>query len=1047
MLKIFATNQCKLFLSVICLALIQLTSYAQVSREITGTVKDKTGEALPGATIKVSGSNSSLTDMNGKFKVTAETGSVITISYVGFNTQEITVGSSSVYNIVLTSNNQLNDVIVVGYGAQRKRDVTGSISSISEKEIKAFPVLSADQALQGRTAGVQVVQSSGAPGGAVQVRIRGTNSTSGSGANQPLYVVDGIPLFYDEAQNAFGLGNLGTTGSNGASPLSTISPNDIESIEVLKDASAAAIYGARAANGVVLITTKMGKAGTSIINFSTNQGIQSLRQKIPLTNAQERVGYIYEHRRNAGTRGNEVFDVFAINPYTYGKGTDWQDAVFRDARISNYNVGISGGKDNLTYNVSGDYFDQQGILINTFSKRAGTRINLDFKATEKLKFGTRTTLNYQWENAALNDEPFQGLLINLLGISPVTPVYDANGNFSGRPNTLVNGNFFNEGRNNPVANLIEGKREVNRYRALSNIYGEYDINSHFKFRSSFGIDYLFTDLRRVDPVFYRGVDTNSPVSVSQSSPKTFNWIAEQTINYNQKFKEHSFNVVAGFSAQNIRRQILGVEANGSVNNVLDQLANQPNRAFINGSVDNQGLVSQFLRLNYDFNNKYLLTATARRDGSSRFGANNKYGLFPSASVGWRVSEEDFLKNVNVISDLKLRASYGVTGSQEIGNFLYAAFASGNTAVFGNTYRPGVAPTRFQNEDIRWEKTNSLDIGLDLGLFKNRLNVTLDYYSKLTDGLLAGAPLSVISGVGNTIISNLGKISNRGFEFAVNSNIINSKNFRWNIDFNISTNKNEVKSLSLPFINGAEIPRLGSGVFINRTTPGHPIGAFYILRNEGQYTTWSEALAAPTYRIANQPYFAPGDLKIVDQNKDGIIDDQDRQFVGSPFPDYFGGFNTSLSFKSWTFSVFAPFQHGNLIWNQPFLGSSTFETNVTRYIYDNRYQPSNPTQQTLIPIPRANNPITPSELYLQDGSFLRVRSLTLAYDFSPKQLAFLSKQSKLRVYVQGNNLFTLTKYKGWDPEVNSFGSNVTSNGIDFGSYPQAKSFNFGVNVTF
>ncbi len=996
-------------------------------------------------------SNGTSTDENGNFSINvASENAVLIISSVGYASKEVIAGKGAMLSILLESDiKSSTEVVVVGYGTQRRRDVTGAISKVSESAFKLVPIVSSDQALQGRAAGVQVTQSSGAPGGAVQVRIRGTNSTAGGGANQPLYVVDGVPLFYSEGANSLSIGNEGSTGgaaSNAASPLNTISPNDIESIEVLKDASATAIYGARAANGVVLITTKSGRIGKPVISFNANYGMQSLRKKIPVTNAQERVAYTFEHRRNAGTRGNEVFDVFTVNPFNRGKGTDWQDEVFRNAPISNYNLSISGGSDRITYNVSGDYLDQQGILINTYFKRVGTRVNLDIKATERLKIGTRTTLNYQWENGSQNDEFFQGLLNGLTTLSPLLPVRDANGNYAGSPNALIGSGLYTDGGGNPVANQMERIRRADRYRIISNIYGEYTFNKHFKFKSSIGIDYLFTELRQVDPVWFRGINANSPVRVSEQSPKTYNWIAEQTLNFDQKFGEHTINAVLGFSAQNIRQKSLFASANGSVSNVLNQLGNQPTPSLVSGGITDQGLVSQFLRTNYSYKGKYLLTATVRRDGSSRFGGNNKYGMFPSGSIGWRLSEENFLKDNRTISDLKLRVSYGSVGSQEIGNFLYSALMGGTTAVFGNAYASGVVPTRFENADIRWERNNQFDVGIDVGLLKGRLNITADYYKKTTVGLLAGSPISVISGVGNTFVTNIGSVRNTGVELGVNAQLIDAKDFKWSLDFNISTNKNEVISLgSNPFINGQSVWR--TNTFINRTEPGQPIGAFYILRNDGQYLNWADALAAPVYNsIGAQPYFAPGDLKIVDKNKDGKIDDDDREFYGSPFPDYFGGITSNISYKNWSFTVFAPFQHGNYVWNQPFLNASTFEGNVWRSIYDNRYQPSNPGVQTSIPIPRNNNPITPSDLYLQDGSFLRIRTLTLGYDFSAKQLSFL-KMSKLHLFVQANNAFVFTKYQGWDPEANSFGSNVATNGIDIGAYPQARSFNVGANISF
>ncbi len=1023
------------------------------SVEVKGIVTDEKDAPLEGASVYLKSNRKigTTTDASGRFNLKTDIDNpILLISYTSYKNQEFIVKANQAATVKLQIiESAVNDVVVIGYGTQRKKDITGSVSKLSESTIKSFPIVSADQAIQGRAAGVQVIQSSGAPGGAVQVRIRGVNTTAGNGANQPLYVIDGVPLFYSESANSLSIGNEGSSGgtaSNAASPLSTISPNDIESIEILKDASASAIYGARAANGVILITTKSGRIGKPLISINQNFAVQSLRKKIAVLNAQERASLVFEHRRNAGTRGSEGFDVFAVNPFTFGKGTDWQNEVFKKANIANYNLSVSGGTDRVTYNISGDYLDQQGILINTFAKRIGTRVNFDVRASDKLKFGTRTTLNYQWESNSQNDEFFQGLLNGLLTSSPLTPVFDGSGNYAGSPNNLISTALYTDGGSNPVANQMERTRSTDRYRIISNMYGEYLFNSHFKFKSSFGIDYLFTELRQVDPVWYRGVNSNAIIRTSELSPKTYNWIAEQTLNYDQKIREHSISAVAGFSAQNIRQKSLFASGSGSVNNILNQLGNQPIASAVSGGIIDQGLISQFIRTNYTYKGKYLLTATVRRDGSSRFGANNKYGLFPSGSIGWRLSEERFLKNNRTISDLKIRASYGSTGSQEIDNFLYSALMSGTTAVFGNTYIPGVTPTRFQNEDIRWERNNQFDIGIDFGLFNNYLNITVDYYRKTTNGLLAGQPLSVISGVGNAIVTNIGIIRNTGFEFALNAKLVDNQDFKWNIDLNVATNKNEVVSLgNLSVINGQTIARVNS--FINRTERGSSIGAFYVLRNNGQYLTWTDAATAPIYNtIASQPYFAPGDLKIVDQNKDGKITDEDRQFYGSPLPDYFGGITSNFSYKNWSFSVFAPFQHGNLIWNQPFLNGSTFEGNVWRSVYNNRYRPNNPDVQTSIPVPRNNSPLTPSDFYLQDGSFLRIRSLTIAYEFSPKQFSFL-KFSKIKIYAQGNNLFVFTKYQGWDPEVNSFGSNVATNGIDIGAYPQARSFNVGANISF
>lgn len=1017
---------------------------------VRGRVTDgERGEGLPGVSISVKGtSRGTTTDANGNFQLAVPTeNSTLVFSYIGYEPQEIVVGKQTTLSMVLkASNATLNEVVVVGYGTQNKRDITGAVASVSAQQIKAVPVIGADQALQGRVSGVQVVQTSGAPGGAVQVRVRGVNSTAGGGANQPLYVVDGIPLAWNEGANTLSVGNEGSTGgagSNGASPLASINPNDIESIEVLKDASATAIYGSRAANGVVLITTKSGKAGKTQISVDAYYGVQSLRRKIPMTNSRERMSYVFEHRRNAATRGNEVFDIWAINPFLYDyEGTDWQNEMFRQAAMQNYSISATGGTEKLQFAVSGDYFNQQGILLNTYAKRYSTRINLDVKATDKLKFGTRTALSLQQGNGQDTDEFFQSQLA--YPQSPLSPVYDSNGNFAGRPNNIINGNLFSEGGSNQVANLMQRKRLYERYRIISNLYGEYEITKGLTFRSSFGIDYLFNELNSTNPVWQRGVDVNNVQTVFISQPKTFNWLADQILTYNRTFGPHSLNAVAGFSAQQFTQRTMGASAQGAPSNVLDQLGNQPTPTLAFGGQTPSALVSQFVRANYSFRDKYLFTGTVRRDGSSRFGSNYKYGIFPSFSLGWRVSEEPFLKKVAAIQELKLRASYGSTGNQNIGDFLYAALMGGANTVWGNAVATGLAPGRFENQDIQWERNNQLDVGLDLSLWSGRLNLTVDYYDKLTTGLLGSAPLSVISGVGNAYTTNIGKIRNRGFEFGLNATVLDKNGFRWTLDGNIATNQNRVESLgNLPFINGAVVWRTNS--YINRTQVGQPIGGFYVPVESGQYQTWAEAADAPTIRIGAQPYFTPGDFKPVDQNGDKIINDDDRVWYGSPFPDFFGGFGSTWSYKGLSLNVVANFQHGNLLWNQPRLQSEVFEQNAWRVSYENRWKPWEP-QATNVPVPRANNPLLPSNRFLEDASFLRIRTITLGYDL-PRVLTDRAKLNRARVYVQANNFFTFTRYTGWDPEVNSFGSSVTTNGIDIGAYPIAKSFTVGLSLGF
>jgi TonB-linked SusC/RagA family outer membrane protein len=1034
-------------------ALPEATDHPTAAAALTITGKVTAGdnkEGIPGVNVVLKGtSNGTITGTDGSYSLSVPDESAngtLVFSFIGYVTEEVAIGNRSAIDVALVADiKALNEVVVVGYGTQRKRDVTGAVASVSAADIRQVPVLTPDQALQGRVSGVQVQQTSGAPGGAVQVRIRGVNSTGKEGANQPLYVVDGVPLSWNEINNSLGAGNEGSSGgvaSNGSSPLAGINPNDIESIEVLKDASSTAIYGARAANGVVLITTRSGKAGRTQINFDAYYGVQTLRKKIPLINARERMAMNFEWRRNAGTRGGDNRDIFAVNPYLYNyDGNGGQDELFRQAPMQNYSLSASGGSDKITFATSAEIMDQQGIVLSTYAKRFSGRANLDIKASDRLRFSTRTSVSYTTDNRVETDEFFRGLSYN---VAPGSPLRDADGNFTGRPNNLIAGDLVHDGNGNAAANLLERERRSNRYRLLSNLYAELDIAKGLTFKSMFGTDLLFNDLRRRDPLFIRGIDVNNNQTVDVSQPRAFNWLAEQLLFYKRTFGVHSVDVTAGFSAQQFIEHTLSVRSTGSPSNALDQLGNQPGYVGTpsGGRTDN-ALVSQFLRLNYGLLDRYLLTATVRRDGSSRFGSNYKYGYFPSASLGWRISEEPFIKNIVQIPELKLRVSYGSTGNQNIDNFLYLPLMNDGNAVWGNTIVNGASPNRFANPDIRWERNNQFDAGIDLSLLRGRLTVTADYYHKRTDGLLGQAPISVISGVGRTFTTNLGIISNRGFEFATNAVIIDRNSLRWSANFNIATNQNKVEKLGEPFINGADIARIGS--FINRTQEGRPIGAFWVIEEEGQYQDWEEALTAPRIAIGGtQPYFAPGDFKPVDQNGDGVIDDQDRVWVGSPFPDFFGGFGTTLSFKGLSLDVVGSYQYGNLLWNQPRLVSETFEGTSWRVHYDNRWLPSQPGVVTSVPVPRNNNPLLVSGRFLEDASFLRIRTVTLGYEL-PAGLISKAKLSRARLYVQANNFFTFTKYSGWDPEVNSFGSNVTTNGVDIGAYPIPKTVTVGINL--
>ena len=1064
MRKLITTNQFKLFLCTFSLVLMQLVSFGQ-SREITGTVKDKLGETLPGATVKVKGTNNAvITGANGSFKISAPNGAVLTISFVGFTSEDVKIGESNNYNIILSSDNVLNDVVVVGYGSVRKRDLTGSTSTVDAKAIVQNPVMSPEQALQGRAAGVRVSQSNGAPGGSVQVQIRGVSSTGSS--NQPLYVLDGIPLFDGGGEQTAGAANSGSPSSNLGSPIANLNPNDIESMEVLKDASATSIYGARASNGVILITTKRGKAGSAKFSVDYYRGVQQLGKKLDLINATE--GMLTRNRAllNVVSDFNRNIEPEAFNPFAFGtsptfKSTDWQNELFRSAGIQDANISASGGTDKIRYRVSGNYFSQEGIVINTKMDRFSTRINLDFSASDKLKFGTSTALSYQNGNNVVMDNPFQGTTLVAIQSPAFTAAYNADGTYFG---PLQNTNFWNSAGRNGVFEAMEFTNNVKRNRATSNIFGEFEIVKGLKFKSSFGVDYTSFDGRRRNPAIFRGPQlTNSGPDlapgnlqrVSRQTNQSLNWVAEQVLSYAVNFnKIHQLDALVGFSAQSFSTEGLFSRADGSLNPDLNIIgANLTNNLVTSEGYNRNGLVSQFARVNYSLMGRYLVTATVRRDGSSNFGAANRYGIFPSASLGWRVSDEPFFEPVkSVISDLKFKASYGITGNQDIGAFAFLSRINSANTVFGNTVAQGTNPANFANANVRWEENEQTDLGVELGILKGRISIAADYYIKNANGLLYGQQLPLTSGF-TSVTANLGKIQNKGLEFTLNTVNLTGK-FKWNTSFNISTLDNEVISLGDNLgtgvnqlfgynITGLEIPA-------NVTRVGLPIGSFFGFTSNGIYQTVAETVGAPT---RNGVVAQPGDLRLVDVSgpngvPDGIITLDDRVIQGSPFPDFFGGLSNDFSYKNFSLNVFATFSQGNKIFNQQRLqleqGGNSWGgvANLTAWTGPGT---SNTFPRLTLGGQSQENRIA-MDRWLEDGSYFRMRNITFGYNIPDKFLGKYKVQS-LRLYTSVSNVFTLTKYKGWDPEINSSGSNVLAGGIDQTGYPVARTFQLGINLGF
>jgi TonB-linked SusC/RagA family outer membrane protein len=789
-----------------------------LQQRISGKViSSDDNQPLPGVSVLVKGTNSgTVTDINGAFAINAAEGAILQYSYIGYLTQELTIGSQTELNIVLRPDmNQLEEVVVIGYGAMNRKDLTGSISSISAEEVKQIPIVRPEQILQGRAAGVQVTQTSAEPGGVMSIRIRGTNSINSG--NEPLFVIDGFP---------------------GAGNLNTINPNDIESIEILKDASATAIYGARGANGVVIITTKKGRAGKSQVDFEVYHGVQTIRNKLELMNATQYTTFLNEATANNNaffnTNNPLPFDP-AIIP-TLGEGTDWQDEVYRTAPISNYQFSITGGTETMRYAFSANYFSEQGIMRNTGFQRGSMRFNIEKDISKKIKFGSTAFLTRSLNNrtrintAGGSDE---GIVYNTYSMSPTTPVIDTDGSF-----TLVNQpQPFVDLRSNPVAFLELAKSDVNDLRGLINSFGEVQILPSLSFRVNMGIDFNHGWNNAFTPsTVFIGSLTNG--SASRSSSNNYSWLNENYLTYTKSFgTQHFLNVVGGFTMQEFRFESFTSSANNFFTNNLEynNLGIAANILVSGTGASLSSLASGFVRANYRLKDRYYFTFTGRADGSSKFGESNKWGYFPSTAVKWRIIDEPFMGGLNSLSELSLRSSYVITGNQEIGSYQALSRYGQVGYNLGTSRVVGIVPNSIANNDLRWEKTSSFDLGMDIGLWSDRITLTVDYYYKKTTDLLLNVQLPRTSGFASAV-QNIGSVDNRGLEISLFSENIKG-DFTWTTNANFSTNRNRVLDL------GGEQER-----FVGATSGhlqvgnsgilriGQPIGSFFGYIFDGIYQT-------------------------------------------------------------------------------------------------------------------------------------------------------------------------------------------------------------------
>ncbi len=1013
-----------------------LSGFSTIAQDhvVTGKVtSSEDGTALVGVSIQVKGSSQGVnSNADGEYRISVPSNATLVFSFVGMGRKEVAVGNQTIINVELgTDNQQLTEVVVTGFGSQIKRDVTGNIAKVDSKKLENIPSPSFETALQGNAAGVQITQGNGKLGQGISVRVRGTSSVSAS--SQPLYVIDGVPITTQD---------LSTTTA-ATNPIADLNPQDIESLEILKDASAGAIYGARAANGVVLITTKRGKSGKTNVSVGFQYGSSKPTRLKKYMNAEQWMSYMRTAAANSDAIENDnyystVFIPTLFSRYSAGTelgsvNTDWQSQAFQKAPFSQTDLNISGGNDKTRFYISGQYLNQKGILISNSLERYTGRVNLDHKANKWLSLGMNMSLARTLQNRVSNDNAFSTPM-QIVALSPITPVTDPrSGLLSGTPpGAYTNYPIYY----NPLISAKYADYQTLVFRNISNVYAQIDISNSLSFRSELGVDILSQNEN-----MYYGSETVRNVGTATGDgtsayAQVMNYNTNNYFNFNKSFGGvHSLTATLGMSYQDSRTDANSVTGQQFPSNAYRYVTSAADITSGSSTRSQFAFLSYFLRANYKFADKYLVGLSGRIDGSSRFGNDSKYGFFPAASAGWILSEESFLKESNVFSFLKFRASYGLTGNAEIGNFpaLGLWSASSGTTTYGYAGVAGQIPFQLANPNLKWETTRQADFGIDYGFLNNRINGEIDYYVKNTNDLLLSVNVPGTSGF-TTQVRNVGKMRNQGFEFTINSqNLVGA--FKWTTSLNISTNKNRVLELAKS-PSGEPIAVTGGVDLVNRAYPGQPLGAFYMYEYAGVDRTNGDALY---YINASE-----GDRATTNNPNEA-----NPTFVGSPLPKWFGGITNTFSYAGIDFSFLFNGQFGNKI----YMGGAKYEMASGDYL-DNHvvseldyWSPENPNASTPQPRLLYANGTVASSRYLSDASYVRLRNVSLGYTL-PRPLLQRLKVEKIRVYALAQNLLTFTKYKGWDPEVNSdMSNNALSLGQDFYSAPQAKTITFGIQLGF
>jgi len=978
---------------------------------VKGTVTDESKLPMPGVSVVVKGTTKgTTTDFDGNFTLEVPAKATLSVSFIGYHTQNVAVGTQNQLTIVLKEEQeQLDEVVVVGYGTVRKKDLTGAVTSVSNKALKEKPIANAGEALQGRAAGVQVT-SAGKPGDNVSFRIRGISTINNS---EPLLVIDGVPT------------DLG---------INALNVDDIENIDVLKDASATAIYGSRGANGVVLITTKKGKSGDGKLSFSSNVALQQAANLPVMLNAREFASFhnemIANYNRTPGVSPLTQRPDFA-NPNDWGEGTNWLKALFRPAFMRNYSLSYSGGNDKSNYYVSGGVFDQDGIILNTSYRRYTVQFNGESRVKPWIKFGNNLTLSHDEKKSG--DYNIRMAMASL----PTQPIYNEDGSYSG-PDSPAH--QYSDIRNVVGTALINGQNTTKGYNILGNIFAEITPIKHLVFKTTGGLDFKYWDNRSFSPKYNWKPIPNPLSNLYQDANKSTTLLWDNTLTYTNTFaQKHFLNVMVGTSAQNN----VYSKINASVSNFLSDQQNQLSKGLENptvgGTMNDWAILSFIGRLNYTYADKYLLTATVRRDGSSRFSKENRWGTFPSFSLAWRASNESFFPKNDYVNDVKLRVGYGMTGNQGgIDNYAYFTKLRTGQYVFNNNLVSTLYPHVMPNPNVKWETVEQFNGGIDLALLKNRLNLTFDAYIKNTSDMLVPMAVSVSSGYSDINVPsiNAGKVQNKGVELTVSSVNVNKKDFQWNTDVNVSFNRNKIVKMNdgVPLFTGFE-------AFLTKLqilSEGHPVNSFYGYVMNGLFQNQAEV---DNYATQVENGTAPGDVKFRDLNNDGVINADDRTYIGNPFPEWTFSMNNNFNYKNIDLQIFLQGVAGNDIYNANRIwqeGMSVPQNQIAKV--KDRWT----GEGTSNSIPRAiygdpNQNTRHSTRFVEDGSYLRIKNVTLGYTL-PKEVTQKFHTDMLRIYLSCQNLYTFTKYSGMDPEVGT-------GGVDGGTYPVTRTVSFGLNVQF